>query len=32
MTDNFNINRRKFISTSAALSIGIPSLPRDFIA
>ncbi len=26
MTDNFNINRRKFISTGAALSLGIPLL------
>jgi aryl-alcohol dehydrogenase-like predicted oxidoreductase len=26
MTDNFNINRRKFISTGAVLSLGIPFL------
>ena len=28
MTDNFNINRRKFLSMSAALSLGIPLLGR----
>ena len=28
MADNFNINRRKFISTSAALSLGIPFLGK----
>jgi len=28
MTDNFNINRRKFISVSAALSFGIPILGK----
>ena len=28
MTDNFNINRRKFISVSAALSLGIPILGK----
>ncbi|MBW6533681.1 MAG: aldo/keto reductase [Mariniphaga sp.] len=28
MTDNFNINRRKFISTGAALSLGIPFLGK----
>jgi aryl-alcohol dehydrogenase-like predicted oxidoreductase len=28
MTDNFNINRRKFISASAALSFGIPLLGK----
>ncbi len=26
MADNFNINRRRFISTGAALSLGIPLL------
>jgi aryl-alcohol dehydrogenase-like predicted oxidoreductase len=28
MADNFNINRRKFISTGAALSLGIPFLGK----
>jgi hypothetical protein len=28
MKDNFNINRRKFISTGAALSLGIPLLGK----
>jgi aryl-alcohol dehydrogenase-like predicted oxidoreductase len=28
MTDNFNINRRKFISTGAALSLGFPLLGK----
>jgi uncharacterized protein (DUF1501 family) len=29
MTDNFNINRRKFISTGAALSLGIPLMGKS---
>ena len=28
MTENFNINRRKFIATGAALSLGIPLLGK----
>ncbi|NLO02498.1 MAG: hypothetical protein GX126_09320 [Bacteroidales bacterium] len=28
MTDNLNINRRKFISVSAALSLGIPIMGK----
>jgi hypothetical protein len=28
MTDKFNINRRKFISTGAALSLGFPLMGK----